>query len=123
MLACELPATLGVTLARLGTADIAREVRRAGIAPFDRPVAQVLSHREARGVFRVMDKGFSYHGEASVQRLQMAFPSIVPVHGPTHPSWRHQSEIHCLIFQRKALTLHDFGSVTAIEDRFVGFDR
>ena len=30
-LACELPATLGVPLSRLSTADIAREVRRAGI--------------------------------------------------------------------------------------------
>ena len=30
-LACELPATLGVPLSRLSTADVAREVRRAGI--------------------------------------------------------------------------------------------
>ena len=30
-LACELPATLGIPLSRLSTADIAREVKRSGI--------------------------------------------------------------------------------------------
>ena len=46
-------------LSRLSTADIAGEVRRAGIAPFDRLVAQILSqspYREARRAFRVLDK-------------------------------------------------------------------
>jgi len=27
------------------------------------------------------------------------------------------------MLHRKALTLHDFGSVNAIEDRFMGFER
>ena len=74
-----------------------------GIAPFDRLVAQVMSqspYREARRVFWIMDNGSSHRGEASVRRLQAAFPALVPVHGPIHASWLNQIEIYFSILQR-----------------------
>ena len=97
-----------------------------GIAPFDRLVAQVMSqspYREARRVFWIMDNGSSHRGEASVQRLQTAFPTLVPVHGPIHASWLNQIEIYFSILQRKALTPNDFRSLADVEDRLIGFER
>ena len=97
-----------------------------GIAPFDRLVAQVMSqspYREARRVFWIMDNGSSHRGEASVQRLQTAFPTLVPVHGPIHASWLNQIEIYFSILQRKALTPNDFSSLADVEDRLLGFER
>ena len=97
-----------------------------GIAPFDRLVAQVMGQspsREARRVFWIMDNGSSHRGEASVQRLQSAFPTLVPVHGPVHASWLNQIEIYFSILQRKALTPNDFSSLADVEDRLLGFER
>lgn len=97
-----------------------------GMAPFDRLVAQVMSqspYREARRVFWIMDNGSSHRGEASVQRLQTAFPTLVPVHGPVHASWLNQIEIYFSILQRKALTPNDFSSLADVEDRLAGFER
>ena len=97
-----------------------------GIAPFDRLVAQVMSqspYREARRVFWIMDNGSSHRGEASVQRLQRACPTLVPVHGPIHASWLNQIEIYFSILQRKALTPNDFSSLADVEDRLMGFER
>jgi hypothetical protein len=97
-----------------------------GIAPFDRLVAQVMTqapYRDARRVFWIMDNGSSHRGEASVQRLQAAFPTLVPVHGPIHASWLNQIEIYFSILQRKALTPNDFGSLAEVEDRLLAFER
>jgi len=47
-----------------------------------------------------MDNGSSHRGEASVRRLQAAFPALVPVHGPIHASWLNQIEIYFSILQR-----------------------
>jgi hypothetical protein len=52
-----------------------------GMEPFDRLVAQVMNqtpYREARRVFWFMDNGSSHRGEASVRRLQTAFPRARP---------------------------------------------
>jgi hypothetical protein len=97
-----------------------------GIAPFDRLVAQVMGqppYRDARRVFWIMDNGSSHRGEASVQRLCTAFPTLVPIHGPVHASWLNQIEIYFSILQRKALTPNDFSSLADVEDRLMGFER
>ena len=97
-----------------------------GIAPFDRLVAHVMSqspYRAARRVFWIMDNGSSHRGDASVRRLQTAFPTLVPVHGPIHASWLNQIEIYFSILQRKALTPNDFSSLADVEDRLWGFER
>ena len=80
-------------------------------------------YRSARRVFWIMDNGSSPRGEASVQRLQTAFPTLVPVHGPIHASWLNQIEIYFSILQRKALTPNDFRSLADVEDRLIGFER
>ncbi len=95
-----------------------------GIAPFDRLVAHVMTqspYREARRVFWIVDNGSSHRGAACVQRLQAAFPNLVPVHGPIHASWLNQIEIYFSILQRKALTPNDFQSLDDVKDRLLGF--
>lgn len=97
-----------------------------GIAPFTRLVDQVMSqppYSEARRVFWVMDNGSSHRGERSVQRLMLAHPRLVPVHGPIHASWLNQIEIYFSIVQRKALTPNDFSCLEAVAQRLSGFER
>ncbi len=97
-----------------------------GIAPFDRLVTQVMTqspYAEARRVFWILDNGSSHRGEASVRRLQAAFPTLIPVHGPVHASWLNQIEIYFSILERKALTPNDFSSLADVEDRLLGFER
>jgi hypothetical protein len=97
-----------------------------GIKPFDRLVAQVMAtlpYRDARHVFWIVDNGSSHRGQASVQRLQTAFPNLVLVHGPVHASWLNQIEIYFSIVQRKALTPNDFSSLADVEDRLLRFQQ
>jgi hypothetical protein len=97
-----------------------------GIAPFERLVAQVMAqppYRDARRVFWILDNGSSHRGDASVARLQSAFPNVVPVHGPIHASWLNQIEIYFSIVERKALTPNDFESFADVEDRLLAFQR
>jgi hypothetical protein len=100
--------------------------RTTGIEPFQRLVTQVMSqspYREARRVFWILDNGSSHRGAACIQRLQTAFPNLVPVHGPIHASWLNQVEIYFSIVQRKALTPNDFRSLADVEERLLGFQR
>ncbi len=95
-----------------------------GNAPFDRLVAQVMNeapYRTARRVFWIVDNGSSHRGQASVVRLQTAFPNLLVVHTPVHASWLNQIEIYFSILQRKALTPNDFASLSAVEERLLGF--
>jgi hypothetical protein len=95
-----------------------------GIAPFDRLVTQVMTqspYREARRVFWIVDNGSSHRGAACVQRLQTAFPNLVPVHSPIHASWLNQIEIYFSIVQRKTLTPNDFRSLEEVEERLLAF--
>lgn len=95
-----------------------------GIEPFQRLVAQVMTtppYRDARRVFWIVDNGSSHRGAPSVQRLQAAFPTLVPVHSPVHASWLNQIEIYFSIVQRKALTPNDFSSLEAVQERLLGF--
>jgi len=99
---------------------------QTGIAPFDRLVAQVMSqppYHQARRVFWIVDNGSSHRGTRSSLRLQARFPRLVLVHGPVHASWLNQIEIYFSILQRKALTPNDFPSLTALEERLLGFQR
>jgi len=100
--------------------------RTTGIEPFGRLVSQVMTqspYREARRVFWIVDNGSSHRGAACIQRLQAAFPTVVPVHGPIHASWLNQVEIYFSILQRKALTPNDFRSLADVEERLLGFQR
>ena len=97
-----------------------------GIDPFARLMTQVMTQRpycDARRVFWIFDNGSSHRGEASVRRIQTAFPTVIPVHGPIHASWLNQIEIYFSILQRKALTPNDFGSLAEVEDRLLAFER
>jgi DDE superfamily endonuclease len=97
-----------------------------GIKPFDRLVAQVMAappYCDARHVFWIVDNGSSHRGQASVRRLQTAFPNLVLVHGPVHASWLNQIEIYFSIVQRKALTPNDFSSLADVEERLLRFQQ
>jgi transposase len=132
-LACELPASRGLPLSRMSTADVAREVRRAGIAASisDKTVWRWLHEdairpwrlRSAHRVFWTMDNGSSHRGQACIDRIQQRWPTVVPVHTPVHASWLNQVEIYFSILQRKALTPNDFPSLDALEERLHGFAR
>ena len=97
-----------------------------GIEPFARLVDQVMCvppYSTARRVFWVMDNGSSHRGESSVRRLTMAYPKLVPVHGPVHASWLNQIEIYFSIVQRKVLTPNDFPCLQAVAERLERFER
>ena len=78
-------------------------------------------YKSARRVFWVMDNGSSHRGQTSIDRLQKAWPTIIPVHTPVHASWLNQIEIYFSIIQRKVLTPNDFASLTEVEDRLLRF--
>jgi len=98
--------------------------KSTGIKPFSRLVEQVMNNPpycDARRVFWIVDNGSSHRGQASIKRLQTAYPTIVLVHGPVHASWLNQIEIYFSIVQRKALTPNDFCSLNDVQDRLFGF--
>ena len=99
--------------------------KKTGIKPFGRLVDQVMSQEpycEAERVFWVMDNGSSHRGDASVKRLQSAWPNIIPVHLPVHASWLNQVEIYFSILQRKVLTPNDVRSLQDLEGRILAFE-
>jgi DDE superfamily endonuclease len=95
-----------------------------GIAPFGRLVTQVMTaepYASARRVFWVVDNGSSHRGQASVDRLQGAWPNLTLVHLPVHASWLNQIEIYFSIVQRKVLTPNDFTDLAEVEQRLLAF--
>jgi len=97
---------------------------KTGIESFNRLVTQVMEqepYRSARRVFWIMDNGSSHRGKACVDRLQKAYPTIVPIHLPVHASWLNQIEIYFSVLQRKVLTPNDFDSLDAVADRLTRF--
>lgn len=97
---------------------------KTGIEPFGRLLEQVMTqepYRSARRVFWIMDNGSSHRGQASVERIQQAWPTVVVIHTPVHASWLNQIEIYFSILQRKALTPNDFESLTALMERMAAF--
>jgi hypothetical protein len=97
---------------------------KTGIAPFDRLVAQVMKQEpycSAPRVFWIMDNGSGHRGQKAIDRLRAQWPTLVPVHTPTHASWLNQVEIYFSIVQRKVLTPNDFTSLGELEDRLLRF--
>ena len=93
---------------------------KTGIEPFGRLVAQVMGrpeYRDAPRVFWVVDNGSSHRGEASVRRMQKAYPNTILVHTPVHASWLNQVEIYFSLVQRKVLTPNDFANLEEVELR------
>ena len=122
----------GGALAYLAAWDVhqARLVGRCesttGIAPFGRLVDQVMStapYASAKRVFWVVDNGSSHRGQASVDRLQGAWPNLTLVHLPVHASWLNQIEIYFSIVQRKVLSPNDFLDLGEVAHRLLAFQR
>ena len=99
---------------------------KSGIGPFERLVSQVMTqepYRFAKRVFWIVDNGSSHRGQASINRVQGAWPQIVLVHLPVHASWLNQIEIYFSIIQRKGLTPNDFPSLEIVAGRLIEFQR
>jgi hypothetical protein len=95
-----------------------------GIEPFGRLVAQVMNqppYATARRVFWIVDNGSSHRGQASVERLETAWPNLRLIHLPVHASWLNQIEIYFSVIQRKVLTPNDFADLDAVEHRLMAF--
>jgi hypothetical protein len=73
-------------------------------------------------VFRVVDNGSSHRGQASVDRLQGAWPTLRLVHLPVHASWLDQCEIYFSIVQRKVVNPNDFFDTDQIARRLAAFE-
>ena len=97
---------------------------KTGIAPFNRLLTQIMNqapYRDAKRVFLIIDNASAHRGDSCIQRLQKAWPNIVPIHLPVHASWLNQIEIYFSIIQRKVLTPNHFDSLDAVEDRLLRF--
>jgi hypothetical protein len=97
-----------------------------GIEPFGRLVEQVMAqepYQSARRVFWIVDNGSSHRGDASVERLETAHPTLKLVHLPIHASWLNQIEIYFSILQRKVLTPADCESLAELQDRVLRFQK
>ena len=97
-----------------------------GIQPFGRLVEQVMTvepYASATRVFWIVDNGSSHRGQASIDRLQGAWPNLTLVHLPVHASWLNQIEIYFSVVQRKVLTPNDFLDLAEVKQRLLGFQR
>ncbi len=97
-----------------------------GIVPFDALVEQFMTvepYSKAQRVFVIVDNGSAHRGEASIRRLQGAWPNLILVHTPVHASWLNQAEIYFSIVQRKLLTPNDFPDLDTLEQRLLAFGR
>lgn len=86
----------------------------SGIDPFMRLVEQVMStepYASAERVFWIVDNGSSHRGQASIDRLQTAWPNARLLHTPVHASWLNQIEIYFSSLQRHVLTPNTFGDL------------
>jgi transposase len=95
-----------------------------GIASFAALVEQVMTcepYASARRVFWIVDNGSSHRGQASVDRMNAAWPTARLVHLPVHASWLNQIEIYFSIVQRKVVTPNDFYDLADVEARLMAF--
>jgi transposase len=95
-----------------------------GIASFAALVEQVMTrepYASARRVFWIVDNGSSHRGQASINRMNTAWPTAQLVHLPLHASWLNQIEIYFSIVQRKVVTPNDFYDLTDVENRLMAF--
>jgi hypothetical protein len=97
-----------------------------GIEPFGRLVEQVMTvepYASAKRVFWVVDNGSSHRGQASIDRLEGAWPNLRLIHLPTHASWLNQIEIVFSVIQRKVVSPNDFTDLDQITNRLAAFEQ
>jgi transposase len=120
----------GGTLAYFAAYDIHRAqvigtiAPKTGIEPFTDLVNAVMStepYASAKRVFWVVDNGSSHNGQASVDRMNQAWPTATLVHLPVHASWLNQVEIYFSILQRKAINPADFADLDDLATRILAF--
>ena len=121
----------GGALAYLAVYDVhqarlfGRSEATTGIEPFGRLVEQVMTaepYASARRVFWVVDNGSSHRGQASIDRLEGAWPNLRLIHLPVHASWLNQIEIVFSIIQRKVVTPNDFVDLDQIAEPLAAFE-
>jgi hypothetical protein len=78
-------------------------------------------YASARTIFWIVDNGSSHAGQASIDRLEGAYPNLRLIHLPIHASWLDQIELYFSIVQRKALTPSEFDSLDALAERPLHF--
>lgn len=96
-----------------------------GIVPFGRLVEQVMTaepYASAARVFWIVDNGSSHKGQASIGRLEAAWPTLRLIHLPVHASWLDQAEIYFSIVQRKVVKPNDFFDTEQIAGRLAAFE-
>jgi DDE superfamily endonuclease len=122
----------GGALAYLAAYDVHRALLfgrtepTTGIEPFGRLVEQVMTvepYVSAKRVFWVVDNGSSHRGQASVDRLEGAWPNLRLIHLPTHASWLNQIEIVFSVIQRKVVSPNDFTDLDQITARLAAFEQ
>jgi len=92
--------------------------------PFADLVTTVMStepYASAKRVFWVVDNGSSHNGQASIDRMDTAWPTATLVHLPVHASWLNQVEIYFSILQRKAISPADFNDLEDLAQRILAF--
>ncbi|MQA03626.1 MAG: IS630 family transposase [Streptosporangiales bacterium] len=97
---------------------------KTGIEPFADLVTKVMSaepYASAKRVFWVVDNGSSHNGQASIDRMNTAWPTATLVHLPVHASWLNQVEIYFSILQRKAISPADFADLDDLATRILAF--
>ena len=95
-----------------------------GIEPFGRLVAHVMNqppYATARRVFWIVDNGSSHRGQASVERLETAWPNLRLIHLLVHASWLNQIEIYFSVIQRKVLSPNNFADLDAVDHLLLTF--
>ena len=121
----------GGALAYLAAYDVGRAhvmgrcETTTGIVPFGRLVEQVMTQEpyvSAKRVFWIVDNGSSHRGQASVVRLETAWPTLRLIHLPVHASWLDQCEIYFSVVQRKVVSPNDFTSLEQIAERLATFE-
>jgi transposase len=121
----------GGTLAYFGAYDVHRAhligqvAPSTGIAPFADLVNLVMTtepYASARRVFWVVDNGSSHAGRASIERMNLTWPTATLVHLPVHASWLNQIEIVFSVIQRKVVKPADFADLDALAQRLIAFE-
>lgn len=95
-----------------------------GIAPFSEVVRRVMTSEpyvSARRVFWVVDNGSSHAGQASIRRMEKAWPTATLVRLPVHASWLNQIEVVFSVIQRKVIKPADFADLDALAARLLAF--
>lgn len=104
---------------------LGRIAPKTGIVPFTDLVEHVMTtepYASAKRVFWVVDNGSSHNGQASIDRMNQAWPAAELVHLPIHGSSLNQVEIYFSILQRKAIKPGNFRDLDHLADRVLGFE-